>query len=98
MIEWSVTEKGIQLSCTEDDVQDLLEIKNEKGYYDAEAHALEDFLCNGGDYVAAEDIGALTDATIVSYDCKYYSDIAYYQLYSFVDLLIMEKQATIFKI
>ena len=57
-------------------------------------------IANGWDHVAPEEVGALTDATILSDECerdehatvtkcgRVYSDINYYQLESTVDRLL----------
>ena len=97
-MKWKVCSNGIKLSCTKKEAKELVELRDEKGYYNAELEVLEDLLRNGGTLIPPKDLSALTEATIIKYDDVYYSDIAYYQLYSFVDLLIMEQKATINRI
>lgn len=97
-MKWTICDNGIELSCTKKEAKELTEVRDTKGVLNAEMEVLDNLLCNGGTLISPEDIGALTEATIIEYDGEYYSDIAYYQLYSFVDLLIMEQKATINKL
>ena len=95
---WEITDKGLVIRCTKEESKDLIDEFNAHGYLQVEYDVLEHATSNGLHYVAPIEIGALTEATIVSDGENCYSDFHYYQIRSFVDDLINRQEAILHKI
>ena len=68
-VDYEITSEGLVFTADEETRQEIQELFDAgKGFYDREGEILEHSICNGLSYVQPEDIGALTDATILSDD------------------------------
>lgn len=75
-----------------------------KNDFEVFADLIEYQICNGWEYIRPEEVGALTDATIISDDCerddhgdlvkcgRVYSNIDYYQIEGDVERLLRNKE------
>lgn len=61
---------------------------------------LEDFLCSGWDWIRPEQIGALTDAPIISNDAQYNDDgdlISINNVWAYVDYMLYDPVEKLFE-
>ena len=66
-VAYEITDEGLVFTADEETRQEIQELfDNHKGFYDREGDILEHAIGNGLSYIQPEDIGALTDATILS--------------------------------
>jgi len=89
LVNFVEKDNQLVITLTDEGKEELENLKN-LPIMDALAELFEDYMCNGWVWVSPEEIGALTDAPIISNDYTYIDDEAnyYHSVYWFPDYMI----------